>query len=166
VTYGNLNLMANAGVRDLTIQKSLRLRSSNMLMHYIHLHKDVVGEEFQNLMKGTDYVNGLGELVKKHQPKNLITEFIRRKMHQVTTQVGACHRPVLKSSCETINACWHCKHWLTSIEDLPMLKEDLQGIEAELEIANSLGMIRNQQGLSVEKQLLSIRIEALEKIND
>lgn len=117
-------------------------------------------------MKGTDYVNGLGELVKRHQPKNLLTEVIRRKVHQITTQVGSCHRPALKSPCETINACWHCKHWLTSIDDLPILKEDLQGIEAELEIANSLGMIRNQQGLSVEKQLLSIRIEALEKIND
>jgi integrase/recombinase XerD len=157
--------MTNAGVRDLIIQKYLRHRSPEMQEYYKHLLKEVLGEEYQTLMKGTNYVDNTGKLVAQHQPQNLITELVRRKMYQITTQYGECHRPILKSPCQTVNACWQCEHWLTSTEDLSDLKDDLQRIEKELDIASQLGMVRQQQGLSIDQKKLVVRIEGLKKID-
>jgi integrase/recombinase XerD len=158
-------IMTNAGVRDLIIQKYLRHRSPEMQEHYKKLLKEVLGAEYQELMKGSSYVDSTGKLVAQHQPHNPITEFVRRKMYQITTQYGECHRPILKSPCQTVNACWECKHWLTSTEDLSALKIDLQKVETELDIALRLGMVRQQQGLAADQQSLLIRIEGLEKID-
>ena len=158
--------MTNAGVRDLIIQKYLRHRSPDMQNHYKHLLKQVLGEEYRELMKETKYVDSTGKLIAIHKPKNPNTELLRRKMYQVTTQYGECHRPVLKSPCQTVNACWRCEHWRTATDDLKALKEDLQRVEAELEIATKLEMLRQQQGLASDQQSLAIRIQGLEKIND
>ena len=87
-------------------------------------------------------------------------------MYQVTTQYGECHRPVLRSPCQTVNACWRCEHWLTSSDDLDALKDDLNKIEEELEIAEKLGMVRQQKGLVNDQQSLVIRIQGLNKSND
>jgi integrase/recombinase XerD len=158
-------IMTNAGVRDLIIQKYLRHRSPDMQNHYKHLLQKVLGEEYRELMKGSKYVNSLGEMVAAHKPQNPITELLRRKMHQITTQYGECHRKVLKSPCQTINACWRCEHWLTSIENLSVLKDDFKRVEIELAIASELGLIRQQQILATDYQSLSIRIEGLEKLD-
>ncbi len=159
-------IMTNAGVRDLIIQKYLRHRSPDMQDHYKHLLKQVLGEEYQELMKGSKYVDSTGKLVATHKPQNLITETVRRKMYQITTQYGECHRPVLKSHCQTVNACWRCEHWLTSTADLGYLKEDIQRLENEIEIANKLEMVRQAKELISDRQQLKIRIQGLEKVND
>lgn len=158
-------VMANAGVRDLIIQKYLRHRSPDMQNHYKHLLKQVLGSEYQELMKETKYVDSTGKLVTAHQPKNPITELLRRKMYQITTQYGECHRSTLKNPCQTVNACWRCEHWRTSADDLDYLKTDLQRVETELEIAIRLGMVRQQKGLVNDEQSLKIRIQGLEDIN-
>jgi integrase/recombinase XerD len=159
-------VMTNAGVRDLIIQKYLRHRSPEMQEYYKRLLKEVLGDEYQELMKGSNYVDSMGKLVSKHQPQNLITELVRKKMYQITTQYGECHRPILKSPCQTVNACWQCEHWLTSYEDLSDLKNDLQRVETELDIALRLGMVRQQQGLQADREKILIRIECLENIDD
>ncbi|WP_051482704.1 tyrosine-type recombinase/integrase [Synechocystis sp. PCC 7509] len=159
-------VMTNAGVRDLIIQKYLRHRSPDMQNYYKHLLKQVLGDEYRELMKEIKYVDSTGKLVSSHTPKNPITELLRRKMYQITTQYGECHRPVLKSLCQTVNACWRCEHWQTSTDDLNALTDDLQRIEAELEIITKLEMLRQQQGLTSDQQSLAIRIQGLEKIND
>jgi integrase/recombinase XerD len=158
-------VMTNAGVRDLIIQKYLRHRSPEMQEYYKHLLKEVLGEEYQALMKGTSYVDSTGKLVAQHQPQNPITELLRRKMYQITTQYGECHRPILKSPCQTVNACLQCEHWLTSTEDLSALKDDLHRVETELDIASRLGLVRQQQGLTIDVKNLVIRIEGLENID-
>lgn len=158
-------IMTNGGVRDLIIQKYLRHRSPDMQNYYKHLYKEVLGDEYQELMKETSYINSTGKLVLTHKPKDLITEAIRRRMHQITTQYGECHRPMLEAPCQTVNACWQCEHWLTSTDDLPVLKQDLQRVEIELNTISALGMVRQQQTLTVDKQLLLIRIEGLQKLN-
>lgn len=159
-------VMTNAGVRDLVIQKYLRHRSPDMQNHYKHLLKQVLGDEYRELMKEIKYVDSTGELVTIHKPKNLVTELLRRKMYQITTQYGECHRPVLKTPCQTANACWRCEHWRTSTDDLNALKDDIQRVETELTIATNLGIIRQQQGLARDQQNLTIRIQGLEKLND
>ena len=159
-------VMTNAGVRDLIIQKYLRHRSSDMQNYYKHLLKQALGDEYQELMRETKYVDSTGKIVSNHKPKNPITELLRRKMYQITTQYGECHRPLLKSPCQTINACWRCEHWHTSTEDLNALKNDSQRIEIELEIASKLGMVRQQQGLENDQQSLVIRIKRLSELND
>ncbi len=159
-------VMTNAGIRNLIIQKYLRHRSPEMQEYYKRLLKEVLGQEYQELMKGSSYVNSTGRIVAQHQPQNPITELIRRKMYQIVTQYGECHRPILKSPCQTVNACWRCEHWLTSTKDLSALKNDLGRIEIELENANKLGMTRQQQGLNVDRQILITRIAILENIND
>ena len=158
-------VMTNAGVRDLIIQKYLRHRSPEMQEYYKRLFKEVLGEEYHELMKGSSYVDSTGKMVAQHQPQNPITELLRRKMYQITTQYGECHRPVLKSPCQTVNACWQCEHWLTSTDDVSALKNDLQRVETELDFASRLGMVRQQQGLALDQQRLVIRIESLEKID-
>ncbi|PSB53599.1 tyrosine-type recombinase/integrase [Chamaesiphon polymorphus] len=158
-------VMTNAGVRDLIIQKYLRHRSPEMQEYYKRLLKKVIGEEYRELMKNSSYVDSTGKMVAQHQPQNSITEVVRRKMYQITTQYGECHRPVLKSPCQTVNACWQCEHWLTSTENLSVLKNDLQRVETEIEIASKLGMVRQQQGLTIDQRRLVIRIEGLEKID-
>lgn len=159
-------VMTNAGVRDLVIQKYLRHRSPDMQNYYKHLLKEVIGDEYQELMKETKYVDSTGTLVATHKPKNLITEMVRKKMYQITTQYGECHRPILKSPCQTVNACLRCEHWRTSTDDLNYLKEDLNRIKTEINIANKLGMVRQEKGLISDQQGLMIRIEGLEKVND
>jgi integrase/recombinase XerD len=159
-------IMTNAGVRDLIIQKYLRHRSPEMQEHYKRLFKEVLGEEYQELMQGTSYVDSMGKLVAQHQPQNLITEAIRRKMYATTTLTGGCNRPILREPCETVNACGDCTYWITSIEDLPALKQEVERIDAELAIISGLGMIRQQQQLDKSRQNYMIRIESLEKIND
>ena len=158
-------VMTNAGIRDLIIQKYLRHRSPDMQEYYKHLLKEVLGDEYHELMKGTSYVDSTGKLVAQHQPHSLITELVRRKMYQITTQYGECHRPILKSPCQTVNACWQCEHWLTSTEDLSALRDDLHRVETELDVASRLGMVRQQQGLTVDVQNLVVRIEGLENID-
>ncbi len=159
-------VMTNAGVRDLIIQKYLRHRSPDMQNHYKHLFKEVLGGEYQELMKGTTYVNNIGEVVANYQPQNSMTELVRRKMYQTTTQYGECHRPVLKSPCQTVNACWRCEHWLISTDDLSALKEDLERVRTELDIVANLGIVRQQRGLEGDRDILVLRVEKLEKIND
>ena len=44
-------VMTNAGVRDLIIQKYLRHRNPDMQNHYKHLLKQVIGDEYQELIK-------------------------------------------------------------------------------------------------------------------
>jgi integrase/recombinase XerD len=158
-------VMTNAGVRDLIIQKYLRHRSPEMQDYYKRLLKEVLGEEYRELMKGSSYVDSTGKMVAQHQPQNPITELVRRKMYQIVTQYGECHRPILKAPCQTVNACWQCEHWLTSTDDVSALKNDLQRIETELDVASKLGMVRQQQGLTLDQQRLVIRIEGLEKID-
>jgi integrase/recombinase XerD len=158
-------VMTNAGVRDLIIQKYLRHRSPEMQEYYKHLLKEVLGDEYQELMKDSSYVDSTGKLVAQHQPQNPITELVRRKMYQITTQYGECHRPILKSPCQTVNACWQCEHWLTSTDDLSALKDDLQRVEIELEIAARLGMVIQNQRLTLDQKRLITRIEGLEKID-
>lgn len=159
-------VMTNAGVRDLIIQKYLRHRSPEMQEYYKRLLKEVLGQEYRELMKESRYADSTGKLVAQHQPRNPITELVRRKMYQITTQYGECHRPILKSPCQTVNACWQCEHWLTSTEDLSALKDDLYRVEDELQTASKLGMVRQQQGLDADRQRLVVRIEGLEKASD
>jgi integrase len=159
-------VMDNAGVRALIIQKYLRHRSPDMQDYYKHLLKEVLGEEYQELMKETKYVDSTGKLVATHKPKNPITEMVRRKMYQITTQYGECHRPQLKSPCQTVNACWRCEHWRTSTDDLDYLNQDLARLDEEINIAHQLGMVRQEKGLMSDQQSLQIRIQALEAINN
>jgi integrase len=159
-------VMDNAGVRALIVQKYLRHRSPDMQNHYKHLLEKVLGQEYQELMKETKYVNSTGKLVAIHKPKNPITEIVRRKMYQITTQYGECHRPQLKSPCQTVNACWRCEHWRTSIDDLDYLKKDLERLNTEIYVARQLEMIRQEKGLINDQQSLEIRIRGLEEINN
>jgi len=156
-------VMANAGVRDLIIQKYLRHRSPDMQNYYKHLLKEVVGDEYQELMKETKYVDSTGKIVATHKPNNPITELMRRRMYQITTQYGECHRPVLKSPCQTVNACLRCEHWRTSTEDVGYFKQDLNRIEEEIEIADRLEMVRQQKGLESDRSSLIVRIQGLER---
>ena len=137
-----------------------------MQNYYKHLLKQVLGDEYQELIKTKKYVDNTGKIVSSHQPKNPVTELLRRKMEQITTQYGECHRPILKSPCPTVNACWRCEHWRTSTDDLDYLKDDLKRVKEELTIAQNLVMIRQQQGLEDDCQSLTIRIQGLEEIND
>ena len=82
-------------------------------------------------------------------------------MYPLTTQYGECHRPVLKSPCQTVNACWRCEHWRISEEDFNYLQEDLARLEEELKIAKTLGMTRQQQGLEDDRNNLLAIIEGL-----
>lgn len=159
-------IMTNAGVRDLIIQKYLRHRSPDMQRHYKHILQQVLGEEYQELMKEKKYVDISGKVIASYKPNNPITELMRRKMHQITTQYGECHRPNIKESCQTVNACWRCEHWQTSTDDLSYLHEDLERLNKEILIAEQLGMIRQHQGLIEDYKHLATRIQGLENIND
>ena len=72
----------------------------------------------------------------------------------------------IKVSLSNSQCLWRCEHWRTATDDLKALKEDLQRVEAELEIATKLEMLRQQQGLASDQQRLAIRIQGLEKIDD
>jgi integrase len=159
-------VMTNAGVRSLIIEKYLRHRSPDLQRYYAHLMENVLKDEFEHLMKEKKYVDHTGRIVASHKPKNLINELIYHKIYQVTTQYGECHRPILKSPCPTVNACWRCQHWRTSSEDLPYLKEDLKRTEEELKIAQRLGMNRQREGLEIDCNGLVKRIQGLEKVDD
>ncbi|MCC0178747.1 site-specific integrase [Waterburya agarophytonicola K14] len=156
-------VMSNAGIRDLIAQKYLRHRSPDMLSYYQHLLKQTLGDELENLTKEKKYVDITGTVVETIKPKNLVTEFIRRKMYPLTTQYGECHRPVLKSPCQTVNACWRCLHWRISDEDLDYIQEDLARLEDELKIAKTLSMTRQQQGLEDDRNNLLVIIKGLAK---
>ena len=157
-------VMTNAGVRDLIIQKYLRHRSPDMQNHYKHLLQQVLKDEYEELMREKTYVDITGKVVAVHKPTDIITEYMRRRMHQITTQVGECHRPNLKKPCLTVNACSRCKYWRNTIDDLPFLKEDLKQISKEEEISRQLGLIRNQKELVKDISLLEKRIESLNRI--
>lgn len=159
-------VMANAGIRDLIIQKYLRHRSSSMQNYYVHFLKQVLGDEVEKIMNEKKYVNVRGKIVDSYKPKDIIYELVRQKMHQITTQYGECHRPNLKITCPTINACLRCEHWRVSTNDLVYLKDDLMRVEEELEIAIQLSMVRQQKGLEVDRNNLFICIKTLEKNND
>jgi integrase len=155
-------VMTNAGVRDLIIQKYLRHRNPDMQDHYKHLMKQVLGDEYQELVKEKKYVDITGKIVASHKPTNLVTEALRRRMYQITTQYGECHRPTLKNPCPTVNACWKCKDWRVSSDDLPYLKDDLQRVKGELKAAIALGMTRQKQGLEDDFNSLNNCIKGLE----
>lgn len=156
-------VMSNAGIRDLIAQKYLRHRSPDMLPHYQHLLKQTLGDEFEKLTQEKKYVDITGKIVKTIKPKNIVTEFIRRKMYPLTTQYGECHRPVLKSPCQTVNACWRCEYWRISEEDFNYLQEDLARLEEELKIAKTLRMTRQQQGLEDDRNNLLAIIQGLKE---
>lgn len=138
-------------------------RSAEMQRYYKHLLEQVLGDELEKLMGEKKYVDITGKVVASHKPTNPLTEFMRRRMYQITTQYGECHRPILKTPCQTVNACWRCQHWRTSTDDLPYLKDDLERIKEELKIALFSGMIRQQQGLRDDLNNLLNCIKALEQ---
>lgn len=159
-------IMTNIGVRDLIIQKYLRHRSPDMQNYYKHLLKQVLEEEYEELMREKKYIDISGQIVTIYKPDNPITELMRRKMHSITTIYGECHRPILKNACETVNACLHCQHLHISIDDLAFLKQDLKRVESELEVAKKLGMLRQEQGLESDYNRLKTLIQQLEVVND
>ena len=162
-----LTILSNAGIRDLIIQKCARHGSRDMQNYYIHRLKSVLGDEYEELMKEIEYFDSTGKVVSVHKPKDPITEYMRRRMHQISTMYGECHRSNLKKPCPTLNACTRCKdYWRVSKEDLPYLKQDLERIEAELEIAIHLGMVRQQQELARDREILLTMIQGLEGSND
>ena len=124
-----------------------------MQRHYKHILKQVLAEEYQELMREKTYVDIAGKVVTSYQPKNPVTELLRRKLYQITTQYGECHRHILKPSCQTVNACWRCEYWRTSSDDLKYLEIDLIRIEEELRIAKANSMIRQQQGLEDDQNV-------------
>jgi hypothetical protein len=158
--------MTNAGIRDLIIMKYLRHRSLDMVRYYAHLLKTVLGDEYEELMREKKYVDITGKVVDSYKAKNPVTELLRRKMHQISTQYGECHRPILNSPCQTVNACWRCQHWCTSTDDLYYLRDDFKRVEQELQIAERLGMVRQEQGLKGDHESLLNRIKGLEAISD
>ena len=159
-------IMTNAGVRDLIIQKYLRHRNPDMQNHYKHLLKEVIGEEYQELTKEKNFVNIEGKVVATHKPQNAIQEYIRLRLHQITTQQGECHRSNLKKPCPTVNGCWRCGDWMTSEKDLPYLKHDLERLKDESEKVNKLGMIRVAKEIQKDINYLQTRIDVLEEIID
>jgi integrase len=159
-------VMTNAGIRDLIIMKYLRHRSLDMVRYYAHLLKTVLGDEYEELMREKKYVDITGKVVDSYKAKNPVTELLRRKMHQISTQYGECHRPILNSPCQTVNACWRCQHWCTSTDDLYYLRDDFKRVEQELQIAERLGMVRQEQGLKGDHESLLNRIKGLEAISD
>ena len=156
-------VMTNAGVRDLIAQKYLRHRSPDMLPHYQHLLKQTLGDEFEELIKDQKYHDISGKIVETIKASSPITEFIRRKMYPLTTQYGECHRPILKSPCHTVNACWRCEHWRITEDDFNYLKEDLARVEEELQIARTLRMTRQTQGLESDRNNLLAIIQGIEE---
>ena len=157
-------IMTNAGVRDLIIQKYLRHRNPDMQSYYKHLLKEVIGDEYQELTKKKNFVNIEGKVVSTHKPKDAIEEYMRLRMHQITTQEGECHRSNLKKPCPTVNGCWRCGDWMTSESDLPYLKQDSERLRNELEKVNKLGMARAEKEIQKDINYLQIRINALEEI--
>ncbi|MDJ0637129.1 MAG: tyrosine-type recombinase/integrase [Xenococcaceae cyanobacterium MO_188.B29] len=157
-------IMTNAGVRDLIIQKYLRHRNPDMQNHYKHLLKQVIGDEYQELTKEKNFINIEGKVVSTHQPQNAIEEYMRVRLHQISTQQGECHRSNLKKPCPTVNSCWRCGDWMTSEQDLPYLKQDLQRLKDEIEKADKLGMVRVAKEVQKDINYLQIRINALEEI--
>lgn len=156
--------MANAGIRDLIIQKYLRHRNPDMQNHYKHLLKEVIGDEYQELIQEKNFFNLEGKLVATHKPENAIEEYMRLRLHQTTTQQGECHRSNLKKPCPTVNSCWRCKDWMTSERDLPYLKQDLERLKNESKKARQLDMVRVTQEIQKDINYLQIRINALEEI--
>jgi len=154
-------IMTNAKVRDLIIQKYLRHRSPQMLDYYRHLMKQVIASEMQDIMKSKEYVDITGKIVCAYRASNLLTEVVRQRMNQITTQYGECHRPNINNPCPIINAYWSCNYWRCSVSDLPFLQSDLKLVESELEIATKLGMVRQQQGLSNNQNNLLKIIQGL-----
>ena len=159
-------IMTNAGVTDLIIQKYLRHRNLDMQNYYKHLLKEVIGDEYQELNKEKNFVNIEGKIVGNHKPQDIIEEYIRLRLHQITTQQGECHRSNLKTLCPTVNGCWRCGDWMTSEKDLPYLKEDLERLKDELKKTNKLGMIRVAKEIQKDLNYLQIRINALERITN
>lgn len=157
-------IMTNAGVRDLIIQKYLRHRNPNMQNHYKHLLKEVIGGEYQELIQEKNFFNIEGKLVATHKPNDVIEEYMRVRLHQITTQQGECHRSNLKKPCPTVNSCWRCGDWITSEKDLLYLQQDLERLKKELEKANKLGMVRVAKEVQKDINYLQIRINALEEI--
>ena len=154
-------VMSNAGVRDLIITKYLRHRSPEMLAYYQCLFKQTLSDEFEQLTKEKKYVDITGKVIDRIKPKDIVAEYIRRKMYPLTTQYGECHRPILKSPCQTVNACWRCEHWRVSDNDFKYLREDLERLEEELQQALTLGMTKQQQGLESDRDNLLVIIEGL-----
>lgn len=157
-------IMTNADVRNLIIQKYLRHRNPDMQSHYKHLLKEVIGNEYQELIQEKNFFNIEGKLIATHKPNDVIEEYMRIRLHQITTQQGECHRSNLKKPCPTVNGCWRCKDWMTSEKDLPYLQQDLERLKKELEKANKLGMIRAAKEVKKDINYLQIRINALEEI--
>ncbi len=157
-------IMTNAGVRDLIIQKYLRHRNPDMQMYYKHLLKEVIGDEYQELIEEKNFVNIEGKVVATHKPQDAIEEYMRLRMHQITTQQGECHRSNLKNACPTVNGCWRCGDWMTSEKDLPYLKQDLERLKDELEKADNLGMVRVVKEIHKDINFLQIRINTLEEV--
>jgi integrase len=111
-----------------------------------------------------DCLRKKGKIVATHKPQDAIEEYMRLRMHQITTQQGECHRSNLKKPCPTVNGCWRCGDWMTSEKDLPCLKQDLKRLKDELQKANKLGMVRVAKEIQKDINYLQIRINALEEI--
>lgn len=157
-------IMTNAGIRDLIIQKYLRHRNPDMQRYYKHLLKQVIGDEYQELIEEKNFVNIEGKVVSTHKPQDAIEEYMRQRMHQITTQQGGCHRSNLKKPCPTVNGCWRCEDWMTSEKDLPYLQQDIERLKDELEKAGKLGMVRVVKEIHKDINYLQLRINALEEI--
>ncbi len=145
------------------ISRLLGHRTVGTTRIYAQMRPEKVQEELKRLARKRKTINSQGKLVVSDiRTNNLDAQLASKEIRGQTLPVGGCGRPVVNGDCEHANKCVTCRFWLTSTEDLPMLKafhsNALRLKRRGLETGNRF-VVRNQENII---PYLALRIAKLE----
>ena len=146
------------------ISRLLGHRSLWMTQIYARKRDTEVRKELERSARKRKTVNYQGQTIKGNpQANDPDVQLVRKGIRGQTLPVGGCGRLIVRGPCDHANKCLTCPMWLTSTDDLPVLKSFYARAVRLKQRADQIG---NQ--LVIEQQehiipLLAVRIKSLEE---
>jgi integrase len=154
------SIMAYSETEDEYIAAILGHASLDMLPHYRNRSLERLEREANS--KG--YVDMYGR-VTSFKPKKRRYEKLAELL-KVQTSLGECHRPLMLGDCQYRYACLNCNHHRVTLEDKHQIETDIEQLQKDLEQAKNTGKERRETEINRLLELLTIRLQGLEKLVD
>ena len=154
------SVMAYCEVEDEYIAAVLGHGSLDMLPHYRKRSLERLEKEANT--KG--YVDMYGR-VTGFKPRKRRYERLAELL-KVSMPLGECHRPTMLGDCQYRYACLSCDHHRVTLKDKPKLEMDIQGLQQDLEQAQTAGQERRVTEINRLLEVLTARLKGLQKLEN
>jgi hypothetical protein len=152
------SIMAYCEIEDEYIAVVMGHSSLDMLPHYRERSLDRL-EKKANVEGSVDMYGRVSTFKPRKRRYEKLAELLK-----VTTALGECYRPIMLGDCQYRYACLSCHHHRVSLEDKPMLENDYQQLQQDLEQAQAVGQEKRAMEIRHLSELIEVRLQGLEEL--